>query len=239
MFPFESPGHGRSVPFSPRGFACLLAPLLVAAIAALAGAASGMEHPAAAELKQGLGSGPSSHMHMKFDVTFMGIDIARLDVWLAGGDAARVDALVRGAKKPKDARDAIADAVMAGEGPWMLTMTYLRDSDYERFARGIRKGIEVAVEAGAIGQVDGARLLATQETDTRPIRERGVRKGDMLAYRIDATSVRTVYIGAEGEVLIDAHHTDDAFGRYLRTSWFTAKSRFRDGLVASLFKDGN
>ena len=65
-----------------------------------------------------------------------------------------------------------------------------------------------------------AAILAGIEEDMASLQERGIKKNDVVYYRVEGDQVRTVYIGSEGEGLLNLSRTDPAWARAFRAGWF-------------------
>jgi hypothetical protein len=173
---------------------------------------------------------------MKFEVTFMKIDVADLEARLSPRISSLIEPIVREGKRNDAVEDAIVTLLMDPEGPTLLTMTYCRDADYDRFGKGLRTSMRQAAESGAISEAEQGELTTVLLEDSAPLEATGVSQGGLLAHYIDGDIVRTVYMEPDGTMPVDTSRTNATLGRALRASWFGAKSRFREKLLKSLFE---
>ena len=183
-----------------------------------------------------LGNEPASRLEMKFEVTFMKIDVAQLEARVAPTVSALTEPLVRNGQRDDAAKAQIAGWLMDPSAPILLTMEYLRDADYGRFQKGLRISMEQAAASGAITEDEAEKLTAQLTEESAPLEESGVAKGGILAHYISDDTVRTIYLEPDGTILLDRSRDDAILGRALRASWFGEKSRFRDKLLRSLFE---
>lgn len=213
----------------------------LASVGAFALAVLGLTGPlpgqAAPEAIDGnLGSGPNAVMGMLLEKSIFQVDVLRLDVRLGPDATLRLDSLIAAADADPDA-DEIADAVaaIALEAHDALTsLEFLRDVGLDRFLGGIRDNLGRAREGGLIteDEFDGISNALPDWYDF--LRDRGIRSGDRMLQRIRGDSLRTVYISAVGDTLLD--QSDEGAHRRLAVlgGYFAPGSDFRDGLVESL-----
>ena len=183
-----------------------------------------------------LGNESSSRLRMKFEVTFMKIDVADLEARVAPQISARIEPLARSGQRNREVEDRIADLLMDPDAPILLAMTYLRDADYGRFSKGLRTSMTQAAESGAITEAEAVELTGILLDESAPLAETGVSEGGVLAHYVDGDTVRIVYLTPNGAIQIDSSRSDATLGRALRASWFGERSRFREKLLRSLFE---
>lgn len=189
-----------------------------------------------ARLAPSLGNEPASQLRMRFEVTFMRIDVADLEARVAPQVSALIEPMVLANEDTEAGKDRIATLLMAPEAPILLTMTYLRDADYDRFSKGLRTSMKQAAESGAITESESESLSQVLLAASSALEESGVSVGGVLAHYIDGDDVHTVYMEPDGTVRVDDKRTNATLGRALRASWFGEKSRFREKLLKSLFE---
>jgi hypothetical protein len=179
-----------------------------------------------------VGASPFGHMHMLFERTIFNVDVLTLDVCLDSATAETVAVHARGGRTD-DGDDAIAAAAI--DAPAALgRIRFLRGVSKGQFLGGIRDEQEKAVRAGLLAD-STFRMIS----DSLPVwfdflDDRGIRDGDRIFYVFRDDSLRTVYHGEDGTVLLD--RTD--VGTQRRTSvlatWFAPRSDFRRPLLDSL-----
>ena len=206
----------------------------IVAVLALAGPLAGQAAPEA--IDGNLGSGPYASMGMLLEKSIFQVDILRLDVRF-GPDATRqLDSLIASAGPEADSDD-LSDAVaaVALEARDALTsIEFLRDVGLGRFLQGIRDNLERAEEGGLITPEELEDISRGLPEWYAFLRERGIESGDRMLQRIRGDSLRTVYVSAAGDTLLD--QTDEGAHRRLAVlgGYFAPGSDFREGLVESL-----
>jgi hypothetical protein len=169
-------------------------------------------------------------MGFLFEVTFMKIDVADVEVRLTDADAAALQALVAEGKRTGDRRRRAA-AILNAADPIAYGMTFKRDSDQDRFFKGMLGNMARAVEAGELTADEYAGVEAHYRRLMAPHAERGTLKGDRLLYRLEGDTLRLLYLGAGGEVLVDQQLDDGIWQRAVRASYTGEKSKLRDKLA--------
>lgn len=190
--------------------------------------------PAAADLlahwSAGLGQTPAATMGFLFEVTFMKIDVADVEVRLTDPDAAALQALVAEGKRTDDRRRRAA-AILHTADPIAYGMTFKRDSDQDRFFKGMLGNMARAVEAGELTADEYAGVEEHYRRLMAPHAERGTLKGDRLLYRLEGDTLRLLYLGVDGEVLVDQQLDDGIWQRAVRASYTGEQSKLRDKLA--------
>jgi len=234
------------MPASPRRLPVATALVLTLALA-LPVAAAGQQAPApatataaaAAALEAawttGLGEEPGAVLGFLFEVTFMKIDVAEVEVRLADPDAAAIAVIVDEGGRNDRRRDRVADVLHAA-APVAYGMTFKRDSDLGKFFKGMLGNMERAVAAGEITAPEYARVDREYRALMAPYGERGVRKGDRLLYRLDAGTGHLALIGVDGAVLLD-QALDEVWTRAVRASFTGRESKMRDELGELPWRD--
>lgn len=174
------------------------------------------------------GDGPHALMSFLFEVTFMKIDVAVVEVRLTDHDAALVAAVVAEGERDDDRRDRVA-AILHAADPLAYGMTFKRDSDLGKFFKGMLGNMERAVEAGEITPQEYDRVDREYRALMAPYGERGARKGDRLLYRLDGDRLHLIYVGVDGDVMLD-EHLDEVWARAVRASFTGRESKMREKL---------
>lgn len=232
------PAYSQRHPLALRLALILAVPLLATLLATPGQGQSPPTRPrdaVLAEVAPELGSTDACRLRMKFEVTFMQIDVANLEARIPADMAARVDAVVARGKRDDDAEAEIAALLLDPAAPILLTMTYLRDADHGRFAKGLRTSMEQAAASGAIDEVTCETLTARFLEVSAPLSD-GVVRDAVLAHYIEGDRVRILFLTPDGSVRLDHREEDPALARAIRASWFGSASRFREKLIASLYE---
>jgi hypothetical protein len=174
------------------------------------------------------GTAPHAVMAFLFEVTFMKIDVAIVEVRLGPQDAARVAAVAAEGDRDDDRRDRVA-AILDQADPLAYGMTFKRDSDLGKFFKGMLGNMERAVEAGEITQAEYDRVDREYRALMAPYAERGARKGDRLLYRLSGDQLHLIYVGTDGDVMLD-EHLGEVWARAVRASFTGQESEMREKL---------
>ena len=131
--------------------------------------------------------------------------------------------------------DSIGAAALASRNAW-ARIRFERDVALSQFLDGVMEIVGRALEAEIVSQVEYDRLDANLPRWFGFLRQRRIQDGDQLWYRIRGDTLRTLYIGVAGEVLLD--QTDVGPGPRLAVlgGYFAPGSDLRDGLIKSLFE---
>ena len=175
---------------------------------------------------EGVGEGPHAKLRFFFEVTFMKIDIAWVEAYLDPATAAVVERVVVGDYSKGRAR-ALEMALLEGD-PMLLRMELARGGGAGRFIGATRDNLKAAVECGSMGQTTFDELWSYVGELLAPVDQRGMEKGDAILYRIDGASVRIVYLGPAGEILVDGTYEDAEAARGFVGSFLCRKTAFSE-----------
>lgn len=175
---------------------------------------------------------------MLLEKTIFQVDVLRLDVRLGPEATVRLDSLIdarRGdATSSGDLSDSVAAIALEARDA-LTSLEFLRDVGLDRFLEGIRDNLRRAEEGGLITRDEFEGI-----SDALPgwydfLRDRGIRSGDRMLQRIRGDTLRTVYISAAGDTLLDQADTGSHRRLAVLGGYFAPGSDFREGLVESLF----
>jgi len=188
-----------------------------------------------------LATGSSSEATALLEKTLFRIDVARLRVRFGPETAREVsDLLVQGL--PEGDREILEDAlalrVLRATDAW-ATLRFERGVGFERFIDGIRDGVEVALQAGYVDPSFARGLSDSLPVWYAHLRERGVREGDVMMYRIRGDTLRTVFRTVEGDVAVDQTDVGTQPRLAVLGGFFGPGSDFREGLLESLLAYGS
>lgn len=187
-----------------------------------------------------LAEAPAVLMETLLEKTLFKVDVLRLRLRFDQPTTARVTRLVAlgtgRSSGPSDASiDSIAAAALGSTDVW-ARIHFERDVSLSRFLDGVMDNLQKAERAGIVPAAEVARLRRGLPRWFGFLDERRIRDGDELWYRIRGDTLRTLYVGVEGDVLLD--QTDVGAGARLAVlgGYFAPGSDLRDGLIESLFK---
>ena len=169
--------------------------------------------------------------------TFLKVDVLTVDVCFDAATAERFAAIASAGRLTGAAADSIARAALAGRLA-IGRIQFVRSVSLDQFIEGIAEDQRKAVRAGFLPDSVFRAISRGLPVWFAFLEERGIRKGDQLLYELESESIRTVFVGADGKVLLD--QTDP--GRERRNSvlatWLAPGSSFRPGLLRSLQREG-
>jgi hypothetical protein len=181
----------------------------------------------------GLAAGPRPLMSMKLEKTLFKVDVLTLELWFAATAAAKLRAAAAGQQPPDALYDAVADAALEATDMW-ARIRFLRNVSLSQFLDAATESLRAARDAGLIDHAAFADISEGLPVWYSFLRERRVIKHDEMHYRIRGDTLRTVFLGHDGAVLLD--QTDIGPERRLSVlgGYFAADSDFRVPLIRSL-----
>ena len=185
-----------------------------------------------------LPGGPYVDMRMLFEKTIFKVDVLTLHIRLNEADAREIERLVRGRRYSDQLADSVADVAIQSRDVW-ARIRFERNVSLGQFLDGTEDNLEKVHKAGIIDESDYDLISKGMPVWYAFLEERGILDGDLAYYRIRGDTLRTQYVGVEGEVLLD--QTDVGPERRLAVlgSYFVRGSDFRKGLIKSLFSEGS
>jgi len=164
--------------------------------------------------------------------TIFKVDVLRLRI-LIGNPEGRELGRIAGSSQISDREDSAAMVALAARDVWAVT-TFERNIGLDQFVDGVLGNLRRAVDAGAI-RTDEYDLMR----DSLPVwydflRLRGIHDGDRMLYRIRGPSLRTIFVGVDGEVWLDQLDRGASPPRILIAGYFARGSDLRNGLIESL-----
>lgn len=196
---------------------------------------TGSAIPGAADLTAGVGAAEHGVLSMRFEVTFMKIDVADVEALLTTADAARVEAVAAGERTGE--AEAEVEAILAGADPVVVAMRYVRDASFGRFTKGMASGIDAAHEGDQLSDAERRSVHDQFLVGLTPMEERGVKEGDTLVFRVEGNAVTMRVVDATGQRLAEASYEGDVYPRAVRGMYICCKSDFLEKLVRSAFED--
>ncbi len=167
--------------------------------------------------------------------TIFRVDVARLRLRFGAETAQDLAALLDGAPRSEALEDGVISLAVQTLDAW-ASLTFQRNVGFDRFLDGIRDGVEVAREAGLIDPIFARSLSDSLPAWYASLRQRGVRDGDVMMYRIRGDTLRTVFRTVEGTVLVDQTDVGSQPRLSVMGGFFASGSDFRNGLLNSLLQ---
>ncbi|MGE5186908.1 MAG: hypothetical protein ACM31C_32880 [Acidobacteriota bacterium] len=173
------------------------------------------------------------HMHMLFEKTWFGFDVARIDVRFDPVTAERFRVLAAGQHYSDQLAEQIARTALGAQDVH-VQVEFLRNVSIGEFIDAARDNLRHARDAGYISTPVFETALQGAKTDFAPLAKRGLKEHDVLVYRARPDSLQTTVMSGS-RVLLDVTSTNLGSRRAMIASYFAPKSDFRKGLIKSLF----
>lgn len=219
---------------------------LAAAGALLPGGASAQQTALVAEGLRvdstGLGSGRHARMEMLLEKTLFKVDVLRLSVVLDREAAERIESALAAATSggweldDEALEDTIA-AIALDSREALTEIEFERDVGLEQFLDGIRSNLEKAREADLITASEFEDIAAQLPRWYDFLAERGIDSGDRMVQRIRGDTLRTIYVTAAGDVLLDQQDVGPVRRLSVLGGYFAPGSDFREDLVRSIVRE--
>ncbi len=181
-----------------------------------------------------LADDPYGHMHMKYERTWFGVDVANVDVWVDATTRDQFRELAAGQRYSDETAERVARTALEAKD-MDVQIQFLRRAGLREFLDAARKNLERARNAGYISQDTFATAWAGVQRDFAPFAKRGFRKGDKLQYRARPGSLQTT-VTAGDRTLLDVTTSDEGARRAMIASYFAPGTDFRKGLITDLFR---
>jgi hypothetical protein len=173
------------------------------------------------------------HMHMKYEKTFLGVDVANVDVTFDAATRDRVRQVAAGQRYSDQAAERIARTALEASDA-NVQVQFLRDVGLKEFLDAARKNLEHARDAGYISQDLFATAWANVQRDFARLAQRGFKKGDRLLYHALPGTLQTT-VRSGDRVLLDVTSPGEGPRRAMLASYFAPGSDFRKGLIKDVF----
>jgi len=181
----------------------------------------------------GLASGPYPAMSMKLEKTLFKVDVLTLELWFAAADDARVRAGAALEEPPDVVYEAVAAAALEATDVW-ARIRFLRGVSLGQFLDAAADNLQAAREAGLMDDKAFAEISEGLPVWYSFLRQRRVRKHDEMHYRIRGDTLRTVFLGDNGAVLLDQIDIGPERRLSVLGGYFVPDSDFREPLIRSL-----
>lgn len=183
---------------------------------------------------EALATGPGSRLQMLLEKTFLGFDVLRITIRVDKATQKQLAALVSGRSYSERLEQRIA-RIGSRLTNAVAQITFLRHISLRQFVGAVIESLELARDAKMITD---SNFRATSRALPRWfafLEQRGIRPGDQLIYRVRPSSLRTRFVAANGELLLDQTDQGVEPRLALLSGYFAPGSDFRTGLARSLF----
>jgi hypothetical protein len=181
-----------------------------------------------------LGQGPFAKMSMLYERTFLRVDVMTLEIHFGPDVATRLEGLASGTKLTPSVEDSIANIALQAQNA-RIHVKFRRNFSIDKFFKGALDNTNQVLKAGLIKKEFYEEICRQLPIWYSFMNDRGVLEGDEMFHLIKGDTLRSVYRGANGEVLMDEIQVGQERRLAVLGSYLVKKSDFRKGLIASLF----
>ena len=183
-----------------------------------------------------LARGSSVQMQTLLEKTIFNVDVLWLTLQLGGTTGERLRTISSERSLSDEVADSVASIAVDAECA-VAQLDFVRDISRDRFLDGLRDSARKAWEASLLDE-ETYRFIEDASSEWYPfLRDRGVRDGDRMTYRIRGDTLHIEYRAPDGEVLMDDTDVGAGRSRSVLAGYFAPGSDFRDGLMEALFRD--
>lgn len=185
-----------------------------------------------------LGTGPFARMSTLYEKSFLflKVDVLNVEVRFGSEVAEKVKSFVQSGDEPSKFADLIADTAIHAQDAF-VHIRFLRNIRLKRFIQEARESTKLVREAGIIDNPSYEHISNNLPIWYGSLAKRGIREGDEMFYRIRGESLRAVFRGVDGTIYVDLEDKGSLFSLAVLGGYFVEKSKFRKGLLQSLFHD--
>jgi len=174
-------------------------------------------------------------MHMLLEKTILAVDVAKIEVRVDPKTEKNFERIKRGKAYSPALEKKLARAMFAAKFA-VFELKLVRDITLDQYITGVRESLVEARDAGLISEALRKRVSAGLPKWFRAAKERGLRKGDRVLYKITPSQLRTVVVTREGHVSVDRTDAGADKRMILLGSYFAPGSSYRELLLRSLGK---
>ncbi len=184
-----------------------------------------------------LARGSYAEMEMIFERGFLFIRVDVLSLRVRYGDrtAARLREIgesdLPGAVRRDSAARVAAEATDA-----FARIDFLRGISLQQFLDATRRNLGRAAEEGYVDPHAAGEIAEDLPGWFAFLRDRDIREGDRLLYRIRGDTLRTLFIGVEGDVLLDQTDVGPERRRSVLGGYVAPGTDFREKLLDSVLR---
>jgi hypothetical protein len=163
--------------------------------------------------------------------TIFKVNVAWLELWFTPEVDEQLQQLAADARP--SSRDSIA-ALATRATDVFARLHFERDVSLDQFLDGLQGSARRARDAGIISPATYEDIVASSPHWYAFLKDRGIRDGDEMFYRIRGDTLRTVYRSAAGEILLDQRDVGAERRRSVLGGYLAPGSDFRRGLIESV-----
>jgi hypothetical protein len=171
---------------------------------------------------------------MKYEKTFLGIDVANVDVTFDAATREQFAALAANQPYSDQLAERMARTALGAQNV-SVVVQFLRNASLKDFLDAAHKNLERARNAGYLSQSAFTTAWGNVQRDFRVLAGRGLKKGDRVIYRATPSSLRTTVMAGD-RVLLDVTSPGEDPRRAMLASYFAPRTDFRAGLIKNVFR---
>ncbi|MCP4292685.1 MAG: hypothetical protein GY780_12725 [bacterium] len=165
-----------------------------------------------------------------YEVTFMSIDVAVVEVCYEDSTAGLITSVVQN-NDPDQTSLKNIEKILNETEKLVFSMTFQRDAGIDRLAKGSIKNLKRGMQNNLITENECQLLCQRFEELFSPFQERGGIEGDRLFYLVGANQVQLVFLGFDEEVLFDSLEEGEVWGRGVKSIFLGKDSKLREELL--------
>lgn len=182
------------------------------------------------------GIGPFSRMSMRLvkRLLLARVDVLDLEVHFGLETAEHLGAIADGRNLTVPLENSIAEIATRSQDAY-IRLRFLRDIELRRFLKEAQESAALVYKAKIISRETFREISHSLPTRFGNLQGRGIKKDDLMLYRVRGNGLRTIYRGIDGRVYIDQEEHGEQRRLALLGSYFVPDSEFRNSLIRSLF----
>lgn len=183
-----------------------------------------------------LSDGPYSTMEMLLERTVFRANVLKTSVQVGEPTRRKLEQIVSGNAYSTELNNQVARAVM-GARNLRVRVEFVRNITFGQYLEGVRENIGCARDTQFIGQEEYESAMEVIPRELAPLKDRGIRSGDVLIYDLVGNSVETTFLAGGDDRIVNYSRSGSGPRNALIGSYFAPCSDFREKLVRSLFED--
>lgn len=183
---------------------------------------------------RGLASGPYASMEMLYERTILRVNVLHLTLRFDPDTAQRLERLAAGNRYHAALAETVVDTALEATDVLVRTR-FLRAVSLGQYLDGIRGNLADARVAGYLTPEEETAIGAGIGEEYEPLRDRGIRAGDTVWYRVRGDRLDVVLEAANGDQPLEITVEGPEHRRAVLGGYLAPGSDFREPLVRSLF----
>jgi len=172
---------------------------------------------------------------MVLEKTIFQVDVVQVTMRVDSSGADRLAPLAAEDEPSPALADSVA-AIVLSTPDVDVDLRFVHGASQKQFLNGIRDNLKLLVKVGWMSEAQSESLQGKLAGWYAFLKDRGIRVGDTMLYRVRGDTIRYVYVGVGDEVLLDFVGNDPADRVSVLGSYLVPGSDFRNKLVESLLQ---